>query len=97
MDGLCASQPDVERKSEQQAHFPVELIERGLEFCHAAGYASVPDDRVRLLPEMSEGGEQLDAMVRGLLATATLRRALEADDDGTQRLGCLELLPHPHG
>jgi len=84
-DGLSAVQPDADRKCALQAHFPRLLLERALESCCAAVYAPCSDDTERLLPAIGVCGngarcKWLDEVVHGVIASAALRQALEAQD-----------------
>ena len=93
-DGLSAQQYDADQKREQEEAFPLELLEAGIRFLCLAGQASVEKDRERIVIDIGNQSNTLDATVHGVVASGALRRALEAG--GPRAAAFLEAVRHGH-
>ena len=65
-------------KKARERHFPVELLQKGVQFACQEGNASMAADKSMILGAIGDGHERLDQTVHGIVAAAGLRAALEA-------------------
>jgi len=73
-------------KGGRERAFPLELIEKGIQFRCMTAKASMPDDEQRIKAEIEHGSDELDATLHGVVAAAALERALK-DKEDTSRGG----------
>ena len=81
--GLAAVDFDAEAKMDREYHFPLELVEQGLNFLCAAGNASKQSDKVLILATIGNETKQkyLDQVIHGRFAAAALGRGIALGGD----------------
>lgn len=85
--GLAAVDMGPNSKHKREAYFPLQLVERGIDFTCSLAKASIESDKERIVQSIGSDEQQrlLDCTVHGRLAAACLRRALEAGAEMTER------------
>ena len=77
--GTAAVDFGAVQKQARERHFPVELLQKGVQFECREGNASVAADKSMILAAIGNDGHQLlDQTVHGIVAAAGLQVALEA-------------------
>ena len=87
-DGLAAVDRVAFHKGEREQHFPLDRLDKGLQFKCMEGQASVTADADRIKGEIGDGGDKLDRTVHAVVAASALRRALE--EGGNRRRDYME-------
>ena len=80
VDGLAAIDFASVNKYLREQHFPLVLLDKGIEFKCKDGEASVPADQKRISDAIDEDDTLLDDKVHGKVAAAALKGVLVADD-----------------
>jgi hypothetical protein len=80
VDGLAAVDADSEDKCLREQHFPLVLLDKGIEFKCKDGEASFPADQKRISDAIGKDATLLDEKVHGVVAAAALKGVLVADD-----------------
>ena len=76
--GTAAVDFGPNNKQAREQHFPVELLQKGVQFACQEGNASMAADKSMILGAIGDGHVRLDQTVHGIVAAAGLRAALEA-------------------